>query len=568
MGAQNTTYPLDKQSNFFYIYNMKKLPIFLTIYIVLSILFLVNCSDESKAQELLDEIAPLENIFSSSSTNWCVYRSGRWCFEGQFEECLGGAGILTGACPYGSSSSSVSELPVKFDYDKTTNKAMFIDQRDNAKYKYEIDFLGKVWMGENLNYSKKSISGKGTVGYCYKTETLGEPGEEGNGCNSPYGRAYNWEAAMDWNVFQGLCPDGWHIPSETEWQGISVPQTTSLLSYDFYLKAGRYDDGWKDYSLSGFYWANDAANDTASYVLIKDNYVIEVSNKKASTYKDYFYIRCKMDDNFTPMCGGVQFNLATEFCVNNEKFSKCNGGTKMYNPDIEECDPIDDKVYEKCGTVLIKDPSKFCFKDETGNGEERDRCGGKTYLHTQKCVNTNGKYTVQNIKACPTYNPTIEFCDTRDGSVYKKVDIGGKTWMAENLNFTDADGDIGMCYGQGKAFTPEQVQSNCNQYGRLYIWDDAKSYCPPDWELPKRLDWEAVGSSIKSEGFSPLYGGYLSANSYYDIEDQGYWWTATQPIANNNYDRVALSKYGPNATYSNVSKNAFYYSVRCIKSSP
>jgi len=31
---------------------------------------------------------------------------------------------------------------------------------------------------------------------------------------NPYGRLYNWYAASD---SRGICPDGWHVPTSTEW---------------------------------------------------------------------------------------------------------------------------------------------------------------------------------------------------------------------------------------------------------------------------------------------------------------------------------------------------------------
>ena len=85
----------------------------------------------------------------------------------------------------------------------------------------------QTWMAENLNYE---ISGS----VCYNND----PGN----C-SKYGRLYNWVTAMDLpsscessacsnqlqTSHQGICPDGWHIPSYADWStlfdyvgGISV----------------------------------------------------------------------------------------------------------------------------------------------------------------------------------------------------------------------------------------------------------------------------------------------------------------------------------------------------------
>jgi len=76
----------------------------------------------------------------------------------------------------------------------------------------------RVWMLENLNINV----GSGST--CYK-------GESAN-CDK-YGRLYTWAAAMDIDLkyneqlwgesdvrHQGICPTGWHIPSNDDWEDL------------------------------------------------------------------------------------------------------------------------------------------------------------------------------------------------------------------------------------------------------------------------------------------------------------------------------------------------------------
>lgn len=95
----------------------------------------------------------------------------------------------------------------------------FVDVRDGQQYKTVI-IDGKTWMAENLNYEYKV--GDSTYGsWCYENSA--------DSC-AKYGRLYSWAAAMDsattrcgdgdtcrisGNV-RGICPAGWHLPSETE----------------------------------------------------------------------------------------------------------------------------------------------------------------------------------------------------------------------------------------------------------------------------------------------------------------------------------------------------------------
>jgi uncharacterized protein (TIGR02145 family) len=175
---------------------------------------------------------------------------------------------------------------------------------------------------------------------------------------------------------------------------------------------------------------------------------------------------------------------------------------------------------------------------------------------------------------------TSTFTDGRDGKTYKTVVIGGKTWMAENLNI-ETEGS--WCY--------DNKESNCEKYGRLYNWKAAKTACPAGWHLPLREEWgdlaKAVGGSgkygtggkagkkLKSTsgwnnkgngtddyGFSALPGGYRYTDGNFD--DAGYyghWWTATEGDAGNAYYRDMY--YDHDNVNENGDGKGIGFSVRC-----
>ena len=166
------------------------------------------------------------------------------------------------------------------------------------------------------------------------------------------------------------------------------------------------------------------------------------------------------------------------------------------------------------------------------------------------------------------------FINPRDGQPYRTVVIGGKTWMAENLNNVTTNS---WCYNNNS--------SNCNTYGRLYTWDAARNACPSGWRLPTRQDWtnlvnaaggwSVAGHALKARspswdgddtyGFSALPGGLrYPAGSFWHLGGWGFWWSATELDADDAY---YVNVGGTGRTY--VSEGWLYknsgLSVRCLR---
>jgi len=99
----------------------------------------------------------------------------------------------------------------------------FIDSRDGTEYQtVEIsgEYGSQCWMAENLNIGtmidgSMEQTNNGTIEiiekYCYE--------DSPSNCDV-YGGLYQWNEMMQYNTsegIQGICPNGWHIPTHGEW---------------------------------------------------------------------------------------------------------------------------------------------------------------------------------------------------------------------------------------------------------------------------------------------------------------------------------------------------------------
>ncbi len=83
--------------------------------------------------------------------------------------------------------------------------------RDIDGNEYRTATVGEqVWMAENLRVSR-SPSGEPVTSFFFNDDSIGY---------ATCGRMYTWDVAMDGaegDAVQGVCPEGWHLPSDAEW---------------------------------------------------------------------------------------------------------------------------------------------------------------------------------------------------------------------------------------------------------------------------------------------------------------------------------------------------------------
>jgi len=170
------------------------------------------------------------------------------------------------------------------------------------------------------------------------------------------------------------------------------------------------------------------------------------------------------------------------------------------------------------------------------------------------------------------------FTDSRDGKQYRTVVIGGKRWMAENLNYRVKENS--WCYNEDNSY--------CDKYGRLYDWKTATTVCPAGFHLPSRDEWDdlvdaaggkgVAGKRLKAKsgwidngngtdnfGFSALPGGAKSFTLRLDAGSGGVWWMATKDRAGQVYRRYIDSTIDYVGEYGDNIGIGDGYSVRCVQ---
>ncbi len=144
----------------------------------------------------------------------------------------------------------------------------FTDERDDNHYN-AVKIGNQVWMAENLKYLPEvspSSDGSETEAYYY---VYGYNGTDVSAVKATtnyqtYGVLYNWTAAMAGenssnatpSGVQGVCPVGWHLPSDAEWKELEM--ALGMSQADAYATGWRGTDQGSQLAGNADLWADGA----------------------------------------------------------------------------------------------------------------------------------------------------------------------------------------------------------------------------------------------------------------------------------------------------------------------
>ena len=514
-----------------------------------------------------------------------------------------------------------------------------IDPRDKQVYKIvKITVKDKnysqVWMAENLNYadSVKTPSLKGQ-NWCYNNDE--------KNCKVS-GRYYSWAAAIDSVALakdsknplncgygktcginrgvQGICPDGWHLPTLHEWGLLSVALGNAGVAGDS-LKA-----------LTGWDYAGTADNngvDAYGFAALPTGRMVSASSL-SNVGSNVYYWSSEEDGAYEAQYSNIN-NIYTKFYLSQ--------GSKKYGQSVRciKGDPSTAAIKSSSSSSVGDAKSSSSSAKSSSSAAVSSSSSAK--LSSSVVVSSSSQVKMSSSSVVPDgwswdvpkearFNPNIKYdsmIDPRDKQVYKvvKIDVPdanySQVWMAENLNYADSVKTPSL---KGGNWCYNNDEKNCKVSGRYYSWaaaidsvalaNDSKNplncgygktcginrgvqgICPDGWHLPTLHEWGLLsvalgnagvaGDSLKAltgwdyagtadnngvdaYGFAALpTGRMVSTSSWSDVGSNVYYWSSEE---DGTYE----------AQYSNINNiyTKFYLyqgskkygqSVRCIKGDP
>ncbi|MEN8156940.1 MAG: FISUMP domain-containing protein [Bacteroidota bacterium] len=357
-----------------------------------------------------------------------------------------------------------------------------------------------------------------------------------------YGALYNWGASMHGTVssdanpsgVQGVCPDGWHLPGDSEWKELEMYLGMSLDDAEAEGNIRGSDEGGALKEAGMRHWGivDTTATNESGFTGIPGGYRHNWGSFSNLGRGSYYQSSTEIDT----------LRAWDRMLISQHAMVGRNPGYRQYGYSVR-C--VEDRtaaavaVFSALSTEA--DPGEIIqFTDGSYNvptSWEWDFGDGSssTDQHPTHIYTALGSYTVSLIVSnslgsdtviredyilvvSPLFNPDLEYgtlSDT-DGNTYKTIQIGNQVWMAENLRATTySDGTAIPLVEDSTTWSALGVADiaycwNNNEinfaYGALYNWAAAmhgaassdanpstvQGVCPDGWHLPGDLEWKEL----------------------------------------------------------------------------
>ena len=440
-----------------------------------------------------------------------------------------------------------------------------------------------------------------------------------------YGGLYQWEEMMQYSTtpgIQGICMNGWHIPTHEEWTTLSdylngedvaggkmkttgtieegtglwySPNTGATNSSGFTGLPG----GWKfplagpfEYLSSFGYWW------TSSRDVYGDPWFSQLKFNSANLYQGYivwafgFSVRCLRNETTTSQL---------EVTPSNRDIT-AEAGTTTFYLTSNTIWTVEENINWLTISPMSGTNNEVLTVTYEANPSGNPRNG-------QIAITANGGspvvYVTVNQATSSPSGCGQPFTDTRNGQSFETVQIGNQCWMKENLkvgNMIDGSQDQ-TDNGIIEKYCYENDPANCDVYGGLYQWNEMMQYsttpgvqgiCMSGWHLPTHEEWSILSTYLGGEsvaggkmkatgtieegnglwyypntgatnetGFSGLPAGSYASGSFYYQGSYSNFWAATLYSSGNAWD-VYLS-YSNSYLFQGSPDQSLGFSVRCLR---
>jgi uncharacterized protein (TIGR02145 family) len=380
------------------------------------------------------------------------------------------------------------------------------------------------------------------------------------------GYLYNWFAASD---SEGLCPTGWHLPSDSEWKTLANilggndiaggkmktvsgwlnPNLSATNESGFSGLSGglRFDNDGSFFGLgqTGYWWSSTSFNSNtavARFLKNSDSVLgfIEFDNQAG------FSVRCLKDSTTAPtgnlptiittQVNGITHNSATSGgnITSDGGFPVTSRGV-VWSTSSEPTVSLSTKANNGAGTGSFSSslsslsPNTTYYVRAYATNNEGTGYGKDVSFSTTSSIDG---------LSCPE-TPTVKDIDNNS---YNTVKIGNQCWTKENLRVTkfrdgtvipldESGGPTGD--GTGRTWSTRTTgartvyghsAANLANFGYLYNWyavANTKGLCPNGWHVPSDSEWTTLttylggesvaGGKMKTDGTiywnSPNIGG-------------------------------------------------------------
>ena len=488
--------------------------------------------------------------------------------------------IILYSCHSGTNTTIITDSPSA----STNYEVGFFTCTDPDEKDYSVVKIGdQVWMAENLAYLPAvSQPGTGSVSeahyyvYSYQGTSIEEARATGN--YGLYGVLYNWPAAMNGassssevpSGVRGICPDGWHLPSNYEWtaltdyltengygfggSGNDISKSMAFSSgwvastnpgstgYDqasnnssgfSALPGGKYsDDDFKYLGTNAHFWSATGYSYSYAYSRIMLSVDDKVARNSGFTREEGLSVRCVRDRNEVPL------PIVTTAAISGITQTTATGGGNVTDAGAY---PVTQR-----GVCWSKDPGPT-----TDDHHSVDGTGAGSFVSSLTGLDPGTDYYVRAYatnSAGTAYGGQIKFTtaggggqgtftDPRDGNQYDYKTIGSQTWMVENMawipsikgpNWVSTTIPYYYVYDYyGTDIEAAKATENYATYGMLYNWIASLTACPEGWHLPTKDEWMVFMDYLSANGYG--YGGsgeaigkaLASTTGWQESEDPG-----------------------------------------------